>query len=292
MTDVAKAISKALWQIYQRPERPAPWVHGGNLPWDDPAFSERMLRKHLDESHGAASRQTPERLMQVDWLWRRLGLQPGVRVLDVTCGPGLYAVEVADRGCTVTGIDFGPAAVAHARQLAQNRGVASRCTFIEQDVRQMEVDIASFDASILLYGQLGVFTVDEAQSLLKKIARALRPGGKLCVELLAQDKIDRKESNWWYTDETGLWGDAPFLHLGERFWLKDEAMSIERFQVIHLESGELTEITLCDQSYSAEIMTEMMMVAGFSSVEVFPAWEGLPLYDAKEWIVFLAKVGD
>ena len=55
-------LSEALWQIYRRPERPSPWrIHDGNLPWDDPAFSERMLREHLDESHGAATRQTAER---------------------------------------------------------------------------------------------------------------------------------------------------------------------------------------------------------------------------------------
>jgi hypothetical protein len=65
-----KNLSEALWRIYRRGVRPSPWQrHGGNLPWDDPAFSARMLREHLDETHGAASRQTAERELQIDWLW-------------------------------------------------------------------------------------------------------------------------------------------------------------------------------------------------------------------------------
>ena len=62
-----------------------------------------MLREHLDESHGAASRVTVERERQLAWLNEKLGLQAGSSVLDVTCGPGLYAVALAEQGCRVTG---------------------------------------------------------------------------------------------------------------------------------------------------------------------------------------------
>ena len=85
----------ALRHLYDRPQPPVPWRHGGNLPWDDPAFSERMLQEHLDQSHGAASRRLPEIRGQVQVMWDWLGLDPGARLLDVTCGPGLYAAEFA-----------------------------------------------------------------------------------------------------------------------------------------------------------------------------------------------------
>jgi hypothetical protein len=53
----------ALRRIYDRPQPPVPWRDGANLPWDDPAFSERMLAQHLDPSHGAASRPRREILI-------------------------------------------------------------------------------------------------------------------------------------------------------------------------------------------------------------------------------------
>jgi SAM-dependent methyltransferase len=289
--DPKHLLTEALWKIYRRPERPRPWVGGGNLPWDEPGFSERMLREHLDESHGAASRVTAERKRQIEWLWQKLNLQPDSHLLDVTCGPGLYAVELARRGCRVTGLDFSPAAIDYARNLARSEGVAARCRFTEQDVRRMgeALDDTAFDAALLLYGQLAVFTKAEAQSLLAEIARRLRPGGRLCVELLDRDKVDKRDSTWWFTNDTGLWDDRPFLHLGERFWDEEAQMSLERYYIIHLESGDLTEVLLCDQAYTVADIQTMFVGAGFQAVELYPAWDGLPLYDAEEWVVYVAE---
>lgn len=286
---IAQKLHDALWQIHRRPLRPEPWSWGGNLPWDDPVFSERMLREHLDQAHGAASRVTEERQLQLDWIWSKLGLTAGMQICDLTCGPGLYMVELARRGCAVMGVDFGPAAVAYARDLAGNAAVAERCTIVQEDIRTVTLPAETFDLVLLIYGQLAVFTKAEAADLLAKAAAALKPGGHLIVELLNQDRVDKTSSNWWFTDETGLWGDGPFLHLGERFWDDEQALSYERFHVLHLESGQYTEVHLCDQSYAIATLQGMMRTAGFSQVDVYPRWDGLPLYDADEWIVYVAR---
>ena len=284
-----EALIRALWRIYRRPEPPPLWSGGGNLPWNDPAFSARMLREHLDESHGAASRRAAERAAQLDWLWRQLALASGSRVLDLTCGPGLYAVPLAERGAHVTGVDFAPAAVAHAHELAATAGVAERCVFVEADVRAYEPEPGAYDAALFLYGQLAVFPRDEAAALLHKAAAALRPGGRLVVELLDPARVDKKHSAWWFTDDKGLWGERPFLHLGERRWNAAERTSVERYYILHLESGAMDEIVLCDQTYEIEEMESLLRAAGFSAVDSHPGWGGLPLYDAEEWVVYVAE---
>lgn len=289
MPSSADKIADALWRIYRRPEKPTAWENGGNLPWNDPAFSKRMLREHLDESHGAASRRSAERAHQIDWLWQKLALAPGSRVLDLTCGPGLYSVALAQRGCHVTGVDFSPASIAYAREQAANAGVADVCTFVESDVRAFVPDAGAYDAALFIYGQLAVFSREDAAALLQIVTTALRPGGRACVELLDQERINKKSSTWWYTDDTGLWGDAPFLHLGERQWDEEAAMSLERFYVMHLESGAFDEILLCDQSYAVTEMVAMMEQAGFAGADVYPAWDGLALKDAPEWVVYVAR---
>lgn len=289
MTDIPRELANALWRIYRRPERPTAWALGGNLPWQDPAFSARMLREHLDESHGAATRQTHERELILDWLWQNLELKPGSKVLDMTCGPGLYAVPLAERGCQVLGIDFGPASIGYAGNLAQQAGISKRCFFVEQDVRKVDIVEGLYDSALFLYGQLAVFPREDARDLLAKIARSLRPGGRIVIELLDQNRVDKENSTWWFSDEKGLWGDAPFIHFGERFWSAEQAMSIERFNILHLDSGHLEEIILCDQTYSISEMIEMLKVAGFSLVDHFPAWAGLPLNDASEWGIFVAQ---
>jgi SAM-dependent methyltransferase len=285
-----ETLTHALWHIYRRPDPPPLWpAGGGNLPWNDPAFSERMLREHLDESHGAASRQAAERAAQLDWLWAQLALRSGSRVLDLTCGPGLYAVPLAQRGAQVTGVDFSPASIAHARRLADEAGVALRCAFVEADVRQYDPEPAAYDAALFLYGQLAVFPRENAAALLGKAAAALRPGGRLVVELLDPARVDKADSSWWFTDDKGLWGDRPFLHLGERRWNAAERASVERYYILHLESGAMDEIVLCDQTYKIEEMAGLMRAAGFSNVDSYAGWDGLPLYDAAEWVVYVAQ---
>ncbi|MEZ4510657.1 MAG: methyltransferase domain-containing protein [Chloroflexota bacterium] len=289
MSEQNERLAASLWEIYRRAERPFPWHNGGNLPWDDPDFSERMLREHLNENHGAASRITVERLRQIEWLWEKLGLAAGQRFFDVTCGPGLYAVELAQRGVRVQGIDFAPAAIAYARELAAAAGVTEHCTFVQQDIHQMTVEPEQFDAAMLIYGQLGVMRREEAQVVLNKICAGLRPGGRVCLELLDPSKVDKKNSNWWYTDRKRLWGDAPFLHLGERFWDEAAQMSLERFYVVHLETGKLDVVELCDQIYAPEEIVSMLQTAGFSRITTHPGWDGLEFYDADEWIAYVAQ---
>lgn len=72
----------------------------------------------------------------------------GKRVLDVGCGSGRYCVELATRGASeVVGLDVSPQILDIARDLAQNRGVESRCQFIQQDVMEYE-DRDGFDVII------------------------------------------------------------------------------------------------------------------------------------------------
>jgi len=289
MSDEQERFSDILWRLYQRAAPPEPWVDGGNLPWNEPAFAQRMLKEHLDQSHGAASRVSAERELQINWLWEKLGVAVGHQMLDMTCGPGLYAVEFARQGCQVTGVDFSPAAIAYAREYAGRQGVAASCFFLEQDVRTVTFPPTSYDAALFLYGQLAVFRRDEALALLKKIAVALKPGGRLVIELLDQERVDKNHSSWWFTDDKGLWGDRPFLHLGERTWLGEEKISVEEFTIIDLETAAATEINLSDQTYAVPEMDQMLRDAGFSAVDVYKQWGDLSLYDAEEWIVYVAQ---
>ncbi len=282
------SLTDTLWKIYRRPNPPLPWAKGSDLFWNDPAFSERILREHLDDTHGAASRETTERAAQIEWLWSKLAMQPEIHLFDITCGPGLYAVEFAHRGCTVTGIDFNPTSIAYAKDLVLIEQVTAKCTFIEQDIRHMNYRGSNFNAAILLYGQLAVFPRAQAQALLTNISQSLKPGGRLCLELLNQAQVDKEDSSWWFTDNAGLWGDGPFLHLGERFWDPDEQVSVERYHIVHLETGQLTQMQMTDQTYATETIIGMLKQAGFSAVTVYPAWGGLPLADAEEWVAYVA----
>jgi hypothetical protein len=182
-------------------------------------------------------------------------------------------------------MDFSPAAIRFAQQLASDEGVTESCSFELRDVLTMGAPPDHFDAVLILYGELATFSPDEAANLLRLCASTLhspakQTGGRLVVELLGYEHVDKEDSTWWL-----------FLHLGERHWYPEQNLSLDQFHIINLETGELHEYTLSDQAYQAKTLVSMMHQSGFGHVEVCPAWGGLELADAKEWVVYVAEKG-
>jgi SAM-dependent methyltransferase len=211
--------------------------------------------------------------------------------LDITCGPGLYAIEFARRGVDVTGVDFSPASIRYARELADAQGLADRCRFIQADVRaELPRHVGQdYDAALFIYGQLAVFTREEAAALLAGAAQALRVGGRIALELLNFERIDKSRSTWWFTDDKGLWGETPFLNLGERYWDAEQRASVDRFWVLDLRTGNLQVIGLSDNGYESGELLASLREHGFSQAWAFPAWDGLQIYDAAEWVAYVAR---
>src|SRR5690554_1332934 len=104
--------------IRELQEKPKPFTPGEPLFWDDPHISAQMLKAHLNAENDVASRRPETIRRSMDWLIATLGLQAGDKVLDLGCGPGLYAAHLAEKGLQVTGIDYSRRSIAYARQYA------------------------------------------------------------------------------------------------------------------------------------------------------------------------------
>jgi SAM-dependent methyltransferase len=87
-------------------ERPPFFEPGEPLFWDDPHISRGMLEAHLNPVNDLSSRRPVTIDKEVNHLLSSRVLKPGDRVLDLGCGPGLYASRLAKNGLKVTGIDI------------------------------------------------------------------------------------------------------------------------------------------------------------------------------------------
>lgn len=134
-----------------------------------------------------AGQFTPEATkVQADTIRRLLDLRPGRRVLDVPCGQGRIALELAEAGLEVTGADLTERFVRRARRAARKRGL--RVRFRRCDMREIGYD-GEFDAIVNWFTSFGYFSDEEDLRFLRAAFRALKPGGRLLIEMINKSRL-------------------------------------------------------------------------------------------------------
>jgi 2-polyprenyl-3-methyl-5-hydroxy-6-metoxy-1,4-benzoquinol methylase len=100
-------------------QKPEAFTPGEPRFWDDPHISKHLLATHLDPETNLASRKPETIDASVAWIMAELDLKAGDRVLDLGCGPGLYANRFAQLGLKVTGVDYSKRSIDYARWAAK-----------------------------------------------------------------------------------------------------------------------------------------------------------------------------
>jgi cyclopropane-fatty-acyl-phospholipid synthase len=139
----------------------------------------------------------------------KLGLEPGMRVLDVGCGWGSFALHAArEHGARVVGITLSEPQAAEARERAAEAGVADRVEIRVQDYRELGAERFERIASIGMVEHVGAVNIDE---YMRRLAAALEPGGVLLNHGIA--RLRRGDPEAGPFSERFVFPDAAPLHL-------------------------------------------------------------------------------
>lgn len=217
---------------------------------------------------------------EVDLLWSLLELEPGMQVLDLACGHGRIANRLARRGARVTGLDATPLFLERAREDAARGGV--RVDYIEGDMRSPPWE-ERYDVVISWFTSFGYFDDDGNRAVLAGAERALRPGGRLLLDL---------------NHLTGLLRQLRPTEVTER----DDAFAIDRreydvstgrFETERtiVRGGSVRRFSFAVRAFTFVELREWLWGSGFEGVEGFGR-DGAPLtLDHSRMVIVASKSG-
>ncbi len=210
---------------------------------------------------------------EVDFLVKALDLRGGERILDLACGFGRHALELARRGYSVVGVDITPAYIADARHAAQQEHLAIE--FHEADVREVLYH-EEFDVVLnMADGAIGYFATEEENlKLFDVIGSALRAGGKhvmgICSAAHARKHFPKR---YWEAGDHSL-------SLVDLRWQADTSRMIDRGYVLRY--GEVLEPLTNDflddggdrvRLYTLEELEEILRQRGLRILAAYGAYD-------------------
>lgn len=266
--------------IKEAMHQPALYERSPELFWSDPYISSQLLKAHLDESDPLASRSPSFIAKSVDWIASLMPDGGGKRILDLGCGPGLYASRLAALGYLVTGIDVSPASICFAREQADRASLA-----IEYQQRDYLLDDLGgpYDMALLAYCDYGALSIEERASLLSKAYESLRVGGLMVFDVFSMERYTtaRDSTRWEVTERGGLWRQEPNLCL-ERHALYPPNALLDRYTVSTKE--EVKSYNVWTTCFDRESLRREVERAGFRVLQYAADLTGAPYDDKGETI--------
>ena len=213
-----------------------------------------------------ALRFPEERTAQaIEAIVERLGLETGSRLLDVGCGHGRIALPLARRGIHVTGVDASRRSLDLAREGAAAEGLDVELR--EHDMRELDYE-GAFDGAINVFSSFGYFD-DEADDrrVLAGIARALRPGGALLLDVIHPPGLFRVyRERWWEELDDGV------VWLQEHEWDALRCRNRGLWTFIRPD-GSRSELRHSIRLYTTAELVALFADAGLEVDRVWGGWE-------------------
>ena len=260
--------------------KPPLYSQSTNKFWDDEHISKGMLEAHLNPNWDAATRK-PEFLdKSVSWISKIAPPPQYNSLLDLGCGPGLYAERFNAAGYAVTGVDFSKRSIAYAKEQASFN--KSNIDYHYQNYLTIDY-LEQFDVITLIYCDYAALSITDRLILLKKVYQALRPNGKFIFDVFTPLMRKDESRSWYYCEENGFFSEKPHICL-ESVYQYDDADSTELRQFIVITEDNVDCYNIWDHFFTKEVLQSEIQTVGFSKFEFYGDVAGTGFLDTGETI--------
>jgi SAM-dependent methyltransferase len=245
--------------------KPEIYTPGTALMWVDEYISTQLLATHLSQDIELASRNETTITSTVEWILDKVA-GDRLNILDLGCGPGLYAEKLAERGHLVTGIDFSSNSIQYAKDSVKRKKLD--VSYKQQDYLALE-EKNRYDLILLIFTDFGVLTPDQRNTLLGNVYRALKPGGTFIFDVLNENsEVQGSGSKDWELAEKGFWRNHPYLALTESLYYEKQKVTLSQHIIIDEDGG--TEVyRFWIHTFSHSDLGEIISSADFSTAECY-----------------------
>ena len=229
--------------------------------WNDLHISKGMLDAHLNPTWDAATRPHATVRENVNWIGTIAPAGKYRALLDLGCGPGIYAELFHEAGYQVTGMDFSKRSVSYAQDSAARKGYG--ITYHCQDYLTLDY-AGQFDIATLINYDFGVLSAADREKLLAKLYAALKPNGLLIFDVFTPHRAHSREesSTWEYSSTGGFFSPQPYLCLNSFFLYEEGRIYCDR-HIIITEQG-IKPIYIWEHTFTADELTRDLSAAGFA----------------------------
>jgi len=226
------------------------------MPWYDAWFGSdayKLAYQHRDQDEAREVIDLVEGLAHP---------APGAHVLDIGCGRGRHALDLARRSYAVTGLDLSEDAIADARQAAADADLDVQ--FVVQDMREPACD-ACADGAVNLFTTFGYFEDDaESQRALTAVARALKPKG-----WFVQDFLNPSHVADTLVPADTIEREGTRIH--QRRWIEDDRVHKE---IDVVQNGSRDTFRESVRLFTREDFEEMYATAGLRLQSIHGDYDG------------------
>jgi len=198
---------------------------------------------------------------EIDLFVKSINLSQNAEILDLCCGQGRHAIDLAKRGYNkITGLDRSHYLISRARKL--NRQAGLNVQFREGDARKIRIKNDSFDVVIVAGNSFGYFeSANDDVKVLEEIKRVLKPGGKLLI-----DVTDGNYMRENYEPRSWEWIDKNYFVCRERSLSKNGNRLISREVITHVTKGVIADQFYAERLYCFDDIKSLLSNVGFTEI--------------------------